>query len=105
MSRTYKDKPYKLHPGYWQNDQDDYYVYRDDLPWYTIKKKTSKPKKRKEVDFEWHWMSTPSAWTRLMMNRPMRARGKAWEKKVLKEVDLEDTDPPGVGKKPHIYYW
>lgn len=105
MSRTYKDKPFKLHPSYWRNDNDDYYQPNSELTWYVIKKKTSKPKKRKEVDTEYHWMNTPSWWTHLRMNRPQRAAGRLWERTVFYELDLEDTDPPGVGKKPHIYYW
>ena len=105
MSRTYKDKPYKLHPAYWRNDNEYISAGNPSFPWAVVKKKTSKPKKRKEVDTEVHWMSTPSEWTRLMMNRPMRAAGRAWEAQVLKEIDLEDTDPPSVGRKPHIYYW
>ena len=105
MSRTYKDKPYKLHVNYWRYDNDDYYQPNPELTWYVIKKKTSKPKKRKEVDTEYHCMNTPSWWTRLIMNRPQRRAGRIWEDTVLREINLEDTDPPGVGRKPHIYYW
>ena len=65
---------------------------------------TTKPKRRKGEDVEWHWMSTPSWWTRLVMNRPQRREGRLWERKVHFE-DIEETDPPGVSKKPHIYYW
>jgi hypothetical protein len=67
--------------------------------------KTTKTKKRKEVDTEYHWMNTPSWWVHEFMQVPQRAAGKVWEKKVLKEIDLEDTDPPGVSRKPHMYYW
>lgn len=105
MSRTYKDKPYKTHPSYWRNDDGDYYQPIPELTWYVIKKKTSKPKKRKEVDIECHWMSTPGWWIRLCSNRPQRRAGHIWETNVHREVDLEDTDPPGVGRRPHIYYW
>jgi hypothetical protein len=61
-------------------------------------------KKRKEVDTEWHWMSTPSWWTRLTMNKPQRRKGRVWERKVLFQ-ELEEVDPPGVGHKPHQYYY
>ena len=61
-------------------------------------------KKRKELDTEWHWMSTPSWWNRLMNNVPQRRKGRAWERKVIFQ-DLEDTDPPVFSKKPHKYYW
>ena len=37
--------------------------------------------------------------------RPQRRAGRVWEHKVLKELDLEDCDPPGVGHKPHVYYY
>jgi len=104
MSRTYKDKPHKLHVGYWRNE--DYISCSNPtFPWAIMKTKTTKPKKRKEVDTEFHWMRTPSAWTRIMMNRPQRRAGRIWERTIFYELDLEDTDPPGVGKKPHIYYW
>lgn len=88
MSRTRKDRPSKIrYPRYWDNVGD-------------------KPKQPKHVNTEWHWLgSTPSSWTRLMMNRPMRHRGRAWEQQVLRELDLKDTDPPGVSRKPHHYYW
>ena len=85
MSRTLKDRPSKIqYPGYWDRDVD-------------------KPKQRRTKNTEWDWLgSTPSWWTRLMMNRPMRARGRAWEHAVLRDVELE---PPGVSHKPHHYYW
>lgn len=64
------------------------------------------PKKPRHIDTTWNWLgSTPSSWTRMMMNRPMRHRGRGWEKRVLRESDLENTDPPGVSRKPHHYYW
>lgn len=87
MSRTYKDRPTKIqYPKYWDDAGDT-------------------PKQPKHVNTKWFWMSTPGWWTRLMMNRPMRHRGRAWEHKVLREHDHEDTDPPGVSRKPHHYYW
>jgi len=66
---------------------------------------SNKTKKAKRQDTEWHWMSTPSWWTRLMMNRPQRAAGRLWEKKVVHEADLENVDKPSVSKKPHQYFW
>jgi hypothetical protein len=41
------------------------------------------------------------------MNQPQRARGKRWEKKIVKVSldELIDIDYPDVGRKPHIYYW
>lgn len=127
MSRTYKDRP--THIRFPEPSSDERYErvpyladalrYRDKrrniAVWDTTQTKQKfflverpgiKPKRRRAVDTEWHWLgSTPSSWTRLMMNRPMRARGRAWEAKVLREYDLEETDPPGVSHKPHQYYW
>jgi hypothetical protein len=59
------------------------------------------------MDTENHWMSTPSWWIREMMNQPQRAKGRQWEKSVLK-VDINDLDIidyPSVSRKPHWYYW
>ncbi len=127
MSRTYKDKPSRLKYDRYDKDMIVYsteeicreyahelrngeivevplekpYVYNKICYIYGP---TSKPKKRKEHDVEWHWMATPSWWTRLTMNRPQRRKGRLWERKVLLE-DVEEADPPGVSKKPHKYYW
>lgn len=107
MSRTYKDRPYKLHSSYWRSDEEEYIPCGNPMfPWAVMKKKTSKPKKRKEVDTEWHWMSTPSWWTRLTMNRPQRRAGHTWETGVIGLQFIDETlDYPGVGKRPHNYFW
>lgn len=129
MSRTYKDKPHHVRFPY-RRDHDTV-VVRDlvlvtkstEIDWETmefvttelaepyerwrtrrLETKTTKPKRRKHEDIEDHWMSTPSWWTRLMMNKPQRRRGHVWERKVLFE-DLDETDPPSVSHKPHIYYY
>lgn len=85
MSRTIKDKPPKL-------------LYGDEVT-----------KKKKTKDTKWHWLqATPSWWTNLFMNRPLRRKARAWEHKVaqIANVDeLEDIDPPNQSKKPHKYYW
>ena len=102
MSRTYKDKPSKLKYDAWDKDreriEDTYYWL--DLP-------TTRVKKRKELDTEEHWMSTPAWWTRLMMNRPQRRECKLWERDALKSSldSLDDLDKPIISRKPHIYYW
>jgi hypothetical protein len=64
-------------------------------------------KKKKKVDTENHWMTTPMWFIREYHNQPQRARGKQWEKKALKcSIDgLIDLDTPSVSRKPHIYYW
>lgn len=117
MSRTYKDRPYKIrHPRV--DDLDviklvEWYVpnklwdSREPF-WYTRIKYTKRAgvhtKKPKHIDTEDHWQSTPSWWTRLVMNKPQRRKGRVWERCVLLE-DFDLVDPPGVSKKPHQYYW
>lgn len=115
MSRTYKDKPSKLTHEPWDKDTLRFEYEGERLDYYTNEPKTyigyghldlptTKTKKRKEVDTEEHWMSTPSWWTHLCMNKPQRRAGRIWEATVLRE-DIEETDAPGVSKRPHIYYW
>lgn len=97
MSRTFKDRPHHIKYPKWDIDYiwNDGYGYR--------KAKTSIPKKRKEVDTEDHWMSTPSWWTRLTMNKPQRRSVHLWERKALFS-DLEELMQPSK-KVAHIYYW
>ena len=130
MSRTYKDKPSRL--KYDQYDKDMVVFSREEITkthhheyingeivqvdwpeseWlrYThvtyIFTKSTKPYKRRTTNDKWYWYKrTPSWWSRMMMNRPQRRQGRMWERKVLLE-DLEATDPPGVSRKPHIYYY
>jgi len=111
MSRTYKDRPYK-HSEYAKErdlacyrrveEYDDYTLY------YWVWDDSFKRKKRKEVDHEYHWMSTPGYWTRAMMNRPQRRAGRIWECDTVKINNLEELeviDTPSVGRKPHVYFW
>ena len=107
MARTYKDRPSRLR---FPEQQWDYRYHTgagDDWRLYLLKRRGVLTKKRKEVDTEWHWMSTPGWWTRLMMNRPQRAAGHAWEHDIVKWNidDLDLSDYPCVSRKPHIYYW
>jgi hypothetical protein len=63
--------------------------------------------KQRAFGNSWKWLqSTPAIWTKLMMIRPQRAAGRAWQKNVEKTPPamLEDVDKPNVSKKPHIYY-
>lgn len=82
MSRTLKDRPRKR-----------------------IAEFESITKKKKKVDTEWHWMTTPMWWVRLVMNKPKRCLEHVLEKKVLKCSSIEDFDFFNIGKKPYIYYW
>lgn len=84
MSRTYKDRPSSIRFPSEENS-----------------------KKKKRIDSVWHWMSTPSWWTRMMMNRPQRMKGRHWENRIVKE-DVAEIDlivSPDVNRKPHQYYW
>ena len=106
MSRTYKDRPSKIR---FPEEQWDYKYYRVGDRWYFnfLEYPGVLTKKKKRVDTENHWMSEPSWFIREFMNQPQRARGKQWEKKIVKVSldDLIDIDYPDVGRKPHIYYW
>jgi hypothetical protein len=65
----------------------------------------NKAKKRAFGD-GWLWLqSTPSWWTRLMMNRPQRRAAAVWERNATRSADLEAEDDPPHGNKPHRYYW
>lgn len=90
MSRTFKDKPSRL--TYESN------YNKEDLP-----------KVKKDKDNQWHWLqATPSWWTNLFMNRPIRRCFQAWEREVEKLIDIDDVEDmniPHHGKKPHKYYW
>lgn len=105
MSRTYKDQPWEYR---FPEDQRDYrYFPITDWRCTALAKPGVLTKKRRELDTKYHWMSTPSAWTRIMMNRPQRRGIKLWEREVSK-TPVEDADLlvcPYHGRKPHIYYW
>lgn len=96
MSRTYKDTPnqFRFPEEVWD------FRYFPGYPF--LQRPGVKAKKRKHVDTEHHWMTTPSHWTRIMMNRPQRAR----ENQQLRNIRvLEDFDFVDTKRKPHIYYW
>lgn len=122
MSRTYKDKKrVKLKRYYkdrWETEHTKftYEGWKYTWPDYNtatgtitrtiyLEKAGAKPKQRKEVDTEDHWMTTPGWWIRLTMNRPERREHHLLEKKILREIDIEDVDFPDLGRKPHVYYW
>ena len=108
MSRTYKDRPSKVR---FPEEQWDYRYecngQRDFFSLRYLERKGVLTKKKKQVDTENHWMTTPSWFIRDFMNRPQRRASKMWENTVIgKSVDeLDLEDPPMIGKKPHIYYW
>ena len=106
MSRTHKDRPYRIR---FPEEEWDYRYYRCGDRWYFnfLAYPGVLTKKKKRVDTENHWMTTPSWFINVFMNRPQRARGKAWERKIVKcKVDeLIDQDIPDVSRKPHKYYW
>ena len=99
MSRTFKDRPYKVR----NKETAEYWTLRTfwgDRNIFT--------KKRKEIDTEDHWMSTPSWWVNLFMTRPQRHACRMWERNCIKATStdiIEDEDCPDFKKKPHKYYW
>lgn len=104
MARTYKDRPSKLRFPEKQWD----YRYHEEHCWGNYRARRGVlTKKRREVDTEWHWMSTPGWWIRQFMNRPQRRAGHAWEHDIVKWKieDIDLSDYPCVSRKPHIYYW
>jgi len=130
MSRTYKDKPWKFsHPEARWDFGTERVAYESTRRVYELDLETNtycfmdtdepcikffhqniagiKTKKKKRKDCEWHWMTTPGWFIKEFMNRPQRARGRAWEKKATKSAleDLDLLDTPSVGRKPHVYYW
>jgi hypothetical protein len=100
MSRTYKDVKWEV-----RFPERSWDIGRVWNGYCYLKIAGFKTKKKKKVNTEWHWMGTPSWWTRLMMNRPQRVASKQYEKIVVGLSDLEEVDFPLVSKKPHIYYW
>lgn len=101
MSRTYKDRPSRI-----KYPREDNWVFTEGYG--TRNLPTIEPKKRKEVDTEEHWMSTPGWWIRLCMNRPQRRAGSLWERKLITTKNILDIDlihTPSYSRKPHIYYW
>lgn len=88
MSRTYKDKPWKLRTrSNWGFNRED------------------KPKLPKRVNTEWQWQNTPSWWTYMFMIRPRRTQENQQLKQLPYIEDLEDFDFVDVKRKNHIYYW
>jgi hypothetical protein len=130
MSRTYKDRPSKIkHPEAHWDFGTEHLAYESTRRIYEFDLETNnyccvdtnercirffraniagaKTKKPRHVDTEWHWMSTPGWYISEFMNRPQRAKGRAWEHKVVNTAieDLDTLDTPSVGRKPHLYYW
>ena len=109
MSRTYKDMPSRVTHPEEAFDFDRLLVYEGKHSWNCIylQKAGVKTKKKKNVDTEHHWMTTPSWFIHDFMNQPQRIRSKQWEREIVKvPIDnLDECEAPPLGKKPHIYYW
>lgn len=105
MSRTYKDKPYRLRfPEHYKHWEDSTYT---PIPgsWHRLViagAVTKKPRFHKP----WKWTSSMPSWhTRLYMTRPKRRRCRVWETKTALVKDLDLVDCPDYGHKPLVYYW
>lgn len=102
MSRTYKDKPSKLRFDLYMKDwilveHDGFHKYRPG--------KTTKTKKRKEVDTEDHYLSgNPSWWDNLFHTRPIRRKFKNYCTSLIGCTDLSILEPLD-SNKPHKYYY
>ncbi len=111
MSRTHKDVPVKhrkprdVYDWLYTTEKVAYLNENDKLRYWYKELPGLKPKKRKEVDLEYHWMTTPSWWTRLTMNRPTRRYYHLLEHEAARVSDLEEFDIPDLKKKPYNYYW
>jgi hypothetical protein len=122
MSRTYKDKPWKFknpEAADWTYGREKVEYERETTDYWTGEPRVvtsycyrevagTKTKKRKTTDTNWHWLqSTPSWWTRMMMNRPQRREAHLWENRAVHTdpEQLEEIDTPNVSHKPHNYYW
>lgn len=103
MSDTYKDKRKAKLKRYYKNRWDtEYYISAN--PYVFLEVAGVKTKKRKEADTEDHWMSTPSWWTSMTMNKPERRAWHLLERRALIS-DMEEFEIPDTGRKPHIYFW
>lgn len=100
MSRTFKETKRRRHfADYWKQDR----VSLENFSYLQLP--TTKPKLRKEVDSEDHWMSTPSWWTKMTMIKPERRAAHLLEVEILKVADIEEFDFPDLRRKPFCYYW
>ena len=125
MSRTYKHtKEAKLKRYYkarWETEHDKY-VYQgttyylqelnDVVPEYVtrtmyLKKAGVLTKKKKVVDSEHHWMTTPSWWNNLFHTRPIRGKFRNFCLNAVKSGTdtLEEMLEPEDSKNPHKYFW
>ncbi len=122
MSNTYKTKPSRLKHEPWDKDSIGFWAKRpnNDYDSYVrLQVPTTKAKKRKEKDTEYHWMHTPNWFVHQFMVKPARRASKQWERdlqklgvtqwfmnqyeekfQVIEEIDWYDFD-----KKGRIYYW
>lgn len=100
MSRTYKEiRRRKDLTEYWKQDRVPVVGFGG---WRLTK--TTKPKRRKTVDTEDHWMTTPGWWIRLKMNGPQRKLANK-QTRLAVNTDVEEVDIADCGRKPHIYFW
>lgn len=105
MSRTYKDKKYKLRFPEESLDFSRYSVGEWRYPFLEFPGVKTKKSKKKYGGYHNWYGSTPSWWVREFMTSPKRSACRNWEKSVIYSIDLEAEDCPDYGHKPHKYYW
>lgn len=115
MSRTYKDKPVK---SSWDSTHEAVPYIRTSLVnvWGDVQSPEGrwykdiagiKPKLRKEVDTEDHWMTTPSWWNNLAHTRPLRGKFRNYTKNVVRcPIEyIDDLVEPLDSNRPHKCFW
>lgn len=111
MSRTYKDRHWKLRFPDRAIDEyervpytavvDKEYNYStgrcvDCVPYeiersYCVEKPGVFTKKKRGTNDNWHWTgATPGWWIRTLVNRPLRRKGRMWEREVQKATISAD---------------
>jgi hypothetical protein len=103
MARSYKDDARRRYfNSYWQQD----HILLEGFGWRLAK--TTKPKLRKRVDTEDHYLSGgPSWWNNLFHTRPIRGKFRNYTKYVVR-CPIEYIDEllePSDSKRPHKYFW
>lgn len=120
MSRTYKDRPWKVRfpEQNWRVTNETHYErvpyeaeginYWDKKPYneiryFSVKKPGVLTKKRKNCNHEYRWLQNEPSWfTRDWMNAPKRKHANRMCRTIS---NLEELDIPDTRNLPKVYYW